>query len=370
MNMSRTTAPLSIRSATLVLAAAIALVGSLMVPGAAWAKGKVKAKVVDGALMITGSGGRDVVVLRLAADPDALELDVGDDGTADRSFDRARFGRIVVDLRGGNDSMRIDEVKGLFTDVEITTMRGGPGDDSLTGGSGAETFFGEAGGDTVSAGGGDDVVVWSPGDGSDTVEGEAGYDTVVFSGSDGAEAFGLSANGARVTLTSDVGVVMDLDGVERINVDALGGADNVVVNDLTGTAVTDVETNLASGGAGDGATDTVTVNATNGDDAGVATGDANAVMLIGLGSRVNITGAEAANDTLNINLLAGEDIFDATGVATGAIRLAADGGDGPDVLLGGDGDDTLLGGEGDDILIGGPGIDVLDGGPGDNVVIQ
>ena len=34
----------------------------------------------------------------------------------------------------------------------------------------------------------------------------------------------------------DVGnITMDLDGVERIQLNALGGADNITVNDLTGT---------------------------------------------------------------------------------------------------------------------------------------
>ena len=58
---------------------------------------------------------------------------------------------------------------------------------------------------------------------------------MVFNGSDEAEKFDISANGSRVRLTRDVGsVTMDLDGVEEIDLNALGGADTITVNDLTG----------------------------------------------------------------------------------------------------------------------------------------
>ena len=70
-------------------------------------------------------------------------------------------------------------------------------------------------------------------------------------------------------LSRDVGsVVMDLNGVEQIQLNALGGADTVTVNDLTGTGVTQVAIDLGvNGGGGDGAADTVTVNGTDGNDA-------------------------------------------------------------------------------------------------------
>ena len=58
-------------------------------------------------------------------------------------------------------------------------------------------------------------------------------DTLVFNGSDVAETFDVSANGRRVRFTRDVGnITMDLDGVEEIDLNALGGADTVTVNDL------------------------------------------------------------------------------------------------------------------------------------------
>ena len=120
-------------------------------------------------------------------------------------------------------------------------------------------------------GAGDDTFVWNPGDGSDTVEGQGGNDTLQFNGANVAENIDLSANGSRLRLTRDVGnVTMDVNGVEQVNVVALGGADTVTVNDLTGTGVTAVNVDLASppgSGTGDGQADNVIVNGTNGDDA-------------------------------------------------------------------------------------------------------
>ena len=70
------------------------------------------------------------------------------------------------------------------------------------------------------------------------------------------------ANGGRALFLRDVAnVTMDLDDVENIDFNALGGADNIVVGDLTGTDVTQVDINLRGpNGGGDGAADTVTVN--------------------------------------------------------------------------------------------------------------
>jgi Ca2+-binding RTX toxin-like protein len=223
-------------------------------------------------------------------------------------------------------------------------------------------------------GAGDDTFVWNPGDGSDTVEGQGGFDTMLFNGANVNEQINISANGDRVRFTRDVAnITMDLHGVEGIDFNALGGADTITVNDLTGTGVTSLNLDLASppgSGTGDGQADTIIVNGTNGDDAVVLAGDASGVSVFGLAAQVNITGAEAANDRLTVNALGGDDVVDASGLSAGAIGLTENGGDGDDVLIGGDGNDTLIGGDGDDVLIGGPGQDILDGGTGNNILIQ
>jgi Ca2+-binding RTX toxin-like protein len=192
-----------------------------------------------------------------------------------------------------------------------------------------------------------------------------------FNGANSADNIDISANGGRVIFFRNVAnVVMDLNDVEGIDFNALGGADTIVVNDLSGTDVVELNLNLASGSGGDAQPDTVIVQGSNGDDVALVAGDASGVSVFGLAAQVNITGAESANDRLVVNALAGDDVVEASGLLAGAIQLTADGGTGDDVLIGGDGADVLRGGAGDDVLIGGLGIDILDGGDGDDVEIQ
>src|SRR5205807_8141233 len=133
---------------------------------------------------------------------------------------------------------------------------------------GNDTVTGRRGDDLALMGAGDDTFIWNPGDGSDTVEGQAGKDTLQLNGANIAEKHDISANGSRVRFTRDVAnIVMDLNGVERIDFNALGGADTITVNDLSGTDVSEVNLNLAAaGGGGDGQADAVIVNGTAGND--------------------------------------------------------------------------------------------------------
>lgn len=81
------------------------------------------------------------------------------------------------------------------------------------------------------------------------VEGQDGTDTMLFNGSNASENIDISANGNRVRLFRSVGAVtMDTDDVERIDVRAMGGADTIVVHDLSGTDVTQVTTDLSATG--------------------------------------------------------------------------------------------------------------------------
>ena len=220
-------------------------------------------------------------------------------------------------------------------------------------------------------GAGDDTFVWNPGDGSDMVEGQAGIDTLLFNGANVNENIDISANGSRARLFRDVGnVTMDLNGVEHIQLNALGGADTITVNDLTGTDVNQVAIDLGSPpgtGTGDGQPDTIVINGTNGDDVITITNNNGVVTVSGLATEVTISGFEAANDHIVINGLGGDDVIEASGLT--GMQLTANGGDGDDVLIGSAGNDILHGDAGDDVLIGGGGQDVLDGGPGNNIVI-
>ena len=286
--------------------------------------------------------------------------------------------KLVLNANGGDDSF---SATGNLAALIAITVDGGAGNDTILGSNGVDVLLGGDGNDFVDGqqgndvaflGAGDDVFQWDPGDGNDIVEGQDGSDTMLFYGCDASENIDIAANGGRVLFFRNIAnVTMDLDDVESVDFRALGGADTIVVNDLSGTDVTEVKADLAAaGGGGDGQPDNVVVQGTNGDDVALVAGDAAGVSVLGLAAQVDIDGAESANDRLTVNALAGDDVVDASGLAAGAIQLTADGGDGDDVLIGGDGNDVLFGGPGDDVLIGGPGTDVIDGGDGDDIEIQ
>ena len=294
------------------------------------------------------------------------------------SLDIGSSEKLVLNANGGDDTF---SATGNLAALIAITVDGGAGNDTILGGNGVDTLLGgdgndfldgNQGADTAFLGAGDDVFQWDPGDGSDVVEGQDGKDTMQFNGANINERFEVSANGVRVRFTRDIGTItMDLAGIEAVNVRALGGADTLTIDDLRGTDVTEVDTDLAAtGGAADGAADNVIVNGSNGDDVVDVAGNTSGSSVLGLAAQVNVTGAEAATDRLSVQAFAGDDVIEASGLSAAAIRLTEDGGDGDDVLLGGAGNDVLLGGAGDDVLLGGPGIDTLDGGAGNNIVIQ
>ena len=298
-----------------------------------------KPKIKHGVLIVEGTKANDKIALRLeAGQPGILQIDVGDDGSANYSFDRSKIAKIAVNARSGDDAVRIDEGNGAFTDTIPTAIAGGAGNDTIAGGKGAETLLGGYGRDSIDGNGGndlsrlgagDDTFVWDPGDGSDTVEGQNGTDTMLFNGANVSEQVNLSANGNRLKFFRTQGnVTMDTAGVERVNFNALGGADVVTVNDLTGTDVSRVDVDLTGalgGSGGDGQADRVIVNGTNGNDSIDVSGDAQLVKVSGLAATTEILHSEIANDRLDVNTLAGTDTVGSAGLAAGAIQFFLDG---------------------------------------------
>ena len=339
-------------------------------------------KLKHGLLTVNGTEASDKIALRLQAGNAAiLQVDVGDDGSADFSFERREIAKIAVDARPGDDLLRVDDSNGPFTDSIPTTLDGGAGNDTLGGGAGAEILLGgdgndsidgNGGADTAVLGAGDDTFVWDPGDGSDVVEGQDGTDTMVFNGAAGDEQVTLSANGTRLKFFRvQANITMDTAGVERVDFNALGGADLVTVNDLSATDLTAVNVDLASslgGTAGDGQADRVVVNATDGDDSINVSGDAGGIKASRLATTVNILHPEAG-DRLDVNALAGRDSIDASGLAAGTIQLFLDGGAADDRLAGGQGNETLLGGDGNDSVDGNGGNDRAALGSGDDTFV-
>jgi hypothetical protein len=276
----------------------------------------------------------------------------------------ANTAQIQVTGQAGNDTIALDETNGALPAAELF---GGAGNDTLTGGSGADQLFGDAGNDTLNGkggadqlfggagndtliggqgndqlfgGSGNDLFVWNPGEGSDVVEGGAGKDTLQLNGANINEVMDISANGGRVTLSRDVGnVKMDVNGVENINVAALGGADTITVHDLHGTDVNKVNIDLgAAGGGSDGQPDTVNIDASPGDK--ISFTEKNGVITVsGLGADVTISNFDPKDDRIVINGLGPTGIVvagsaDSNGTApgaaangnnTGAIATADDG---------------------------------------------
>jgi Ca2+-binding RTX toxin-like protein len=216
-------------------------------------------------------------------------------------------------LTGGSGNDRLsgqDDNDTLFGGAGNDTLSGGAGNDFIAGGAGNDTLDGGSGNDFLDGdqgtdigllGAGNDVFRWDPGDGSDIVEGGSGFDEMLFNGAAGAEQFALSANDERSSFTRVQGnIVMDMDGVEKVTVNALGGDDTITINDPSGTDITNIDINLGVGGLGDGAADTIFIN--SGADVTVVDHGNGDLTILGLsGATVQITDFEALNDHLVID---------------------------------------------------------------------
>ena len=382
-------------------------------------KPKVKASIRRGRLNVLGAARSDKITLRLKpGNKSRLQVDVGGNGSAEFTFKRSAFNRIVVHGASGADTLSINERNGVFTNTEATSLFGDSGNDRLRSGSARERLFGGSGKDTIDGrrgndlieggagndaisggdgndtlrggtendaiagnrgddagllGAGDDSFRWDPGDGSDVVEGQDGTDdgadTLLFIGAGVAESFDVSANGERVRFLRDVAnITMDLNDTEFIDVQALGGNDNVVVNDTSGTDLKRVALDLEAatgGGAGDGAADSITVNGTNDPDDIQITASGSAVDVFGVPPTVQIDHSEAANDKLTVNGLGGADTITGGRGLAALIQLVINGGTEVDVLTGGDGNDRIAGQQQDDSMFGRTGNDTLVWNPGD-----
>ncbi|WLB25415.1 hypothetical protein QIH85_26525 [Bradyrhizobium japonicum] len=130
---------------------------------------------------------------------------------------------------------------------------------------------------------------------------------------------------------------MDLNGIERVQIAAAGGADNITVNDLSGTGVTQVAIDLSAGPgsqSGDGAADRVTVNGTAGDDNISVSTSGGSIVVTGLAAQVTIAHADVG-DVLTVNGGGGNDVINASSIKAGQpFSLNINGGDGNDTITG------------------------------------
>ena len=324
-------------------------------------------------VVVEGTAGNDTIGVAPAAVAAHIAVSGGPGGLP---IDVVNAEALAVEALAGNDTL--NGTIGLAALTQLTldggagndAINGGDGNDSLRGGTENDAIDGNRGDDTGLLGAGDDSFTWDPGDGSDKVEGEAGTDRMIFNGAGVAESFDFSANGNRLKFFRNVAnITMDVDDTERVDLRALGGIDNTVVNDLSATDVKNIELDLETaigGGAGDGAVDTTTINGTAGNDTISIAPNAGAVDVTGLAAAVKIEHSEPANDALNVNGLDGNDTISGSVGLAALIKLGIDGGAGNDTINGGDGAETLNGGDGDDVIDGNRGDDTGLLGAGDD----
>jgi Ca2+-binding RTX toxin-like protein len=314
--------------------------------------------VVDGeagndSLAFIGSGGDEIINIAANGSHVLVTRDVGV-----VSMDLNSIENVVITANGGNDSITAGNGLSALTNLTIDggtgndTIIGGDGNDSLIGGDGDDVITGGRGADVSRLGTGNDKFIWNQGDGSDSVDGGNGFDTLVFNGAALAENTTISASGEQAILFRDLGTItMHLNSVERIELNPLGGADNTVVNDLTGSSVKQVAIDLAAPGGGvDGQTDSVTVNGRAGDDHISVGASGTMVTVSGLSAQVTVDHADVT-DLLSIKVGAGNDSIDASKLPAATMALTLDGGAGNDVIIGSAGDDTLIGGSGNDKFV-------------------
>lgn len=304
--------------------------------------------IVDGGKgddTMEGGAGNDILIWKNGDGSDTLDggsnfdtSAVGDDPTrsdefllrqrgSTATFERLNLGRFTltadnveafnVTASGGDDKLKVDRLN--KTDVEQVTFSGGAGRDvldasathvkifafggddadTLAGGSNDDIIDGQKGDDTMIGNGGNDRLIWNNGDGSDVLDGGEGFDTsVVNDAATAGDDFVISqvGNAARFDRINLGLFNLNTQNVEAFEVNATGGDDRLVVQDVSNTVL----------------------------------------------EQVTFLGGE------------GLDFLDAS---LSDVTIIADGGVGNDTLIAGAGDDTITGGAGQDSMTGGLGSD-------------
>ena len=331
-------------------AAAATLIGVVAAVSAGPAQAtppRASAAVVDDVLVISGTNAADRITVNFTA-LDSVVVDLGHHHV--RRFDPRTFHSASVHLRAGDDDFRTLS-GGLLADVPLTlrsgagddtavggaandVLEGGSGEDFLLGGAGTDLLYGGRGADFLNGGvgtdtellgSGNDTAAWNPGEGNDAISGGLGRDTLAFNGSDADERMSLTADGTSAVFLRSPGTIrMDLDGVERLDLATLGGADAVTIGDLSGSALTVADIDLSSAaGTGDTKADTVVVNGTDRPDRVDVAAYAGAVDVTGLTGETVVTGSEPA-DRLEIDTFGGDDSVTVDDAARALLDIAVD----------------------------------------------
>jgi hypothetical protein len=274
----------------------------------------IKANFIAGLLSVTGDNADDAIAITRDA---AGQILINGGAISVQGDQPTLTNTTQIDVFGGNgnDTISLDNIAPpagqalppatLFGGNGNDMLTGGGGNDMLFGGNGDDTVIGGKGSDTAFLGNGNDTFIWNPGDGNDVVDGGRGFDTLDFRGKNGGETITISGNGSGGATFLRTGGTIDLTSVERIQFEATNQgqfADNITINDLTGTDVKQVAIDLGGGatGGGDGQVDKVFINATHGQAITVADNNGQ-VTVSGLTNTLTISNFEANLDQLFIN---------------------------------------------------------------------
>lgn len=252
-------------------------------------------------LVIRGGPDADTVSLTVpAASPNLMRIDLDGDGPPEVELPRRQFEQIVVESGAGDDSVRVDAPARLL--LEPIRLDAGEG-----------------------------------------------YDAATLAGSDSSEDLRAAPAGAQARLSRDGGRVRLLtSALERADLPAGAGRDELQVRDLTGTELQEVHTDL-----GDGQHDRLAVDGSDEQEQISASGFAQTLFVIGTFAFVQIENPEPADELI----VDGRGNRDLVSTSSAAMRMT---------LRGGAASDVLLGGPGDDVLEGGDDFDDVDGGGGDD----
>ena len=260
----------------------------------------------DGSDMIDGNADNDSLQVNLDGAADNLNISDADGAGAGTRLDITRttpgvftldvdtVENLEVNAGAMNDTVTFtNDVSGTSLDTTVinggdgndtldanlanepVTLNGEGGDDSLTGGSMSDLLDGGSGDDTLTGGGsldtllgedGDDLFIWNNGDATEPVRGGSGFDTQRVNANDGLgdeltigrisdvvnpgpDDFTDRVSISRPNQGAGLGAFeLDIDEVERLEVNGLGGDDDIQVDGLRSTDVEEIE---LTGGDGD-----------------------------------------------------------------------------------------------------------------------
>lgn len=306
---------------------------------------------------ITGGDGSDLITTTLYS----ASVDGGEGEDSVRIEERSRTSDVTIDFIAGTAStgtvFRNIELASLglgagndtviTTDLLVSFVYAGAGDDRLEGGAERDAFHGEDGNDRIDSGAGNDMIttglgddVAFGGDGMDTLANGGGRDILDGGAGDDWIADAIPGRGSL----GDGSVMLGGDGNDAFRAAFKGEVDGGEGRDLLqlglGSLSVAIDFDATLGALQTGLT------FTNIEDFTVTTGIRNDTLRGGNGNDV-------------FDALSGNDLLEGRG-GNDILRGYSEW----DRLFGGDGEDRLEGGAHDDLLSGGNGTDTLIGGSG------